>query len=284
MTAGQRLANVLCDPAAPYDTPAWRRVSRVAGLPADTTGSDAAAGPGQRFARRARTGRDGVRRLRPGPTVLPIAEVYAAALRGARDGREAHWELRRPDGRATKVDVGRWLASPDADELELLRQLPAPVLDVGCGPGRHTLALLEQGVSCVGIDVLPAAVSLARERGAEVISGSVFGRLPARRWASAILLDGNIGIGANPVALLRRLRELLHARGELLVELDEHEPHVRTDLFELAGDDLRSTPFRWTVVGPAGIGPLAARTGFEVVKVPHRGTRSFACLVATPTR
>lgn len=40
----------------------------------------------------------------------------------------------------------------------------APVLDVGCGPGRTTALLAERGVAVTGLDLSPEMVRLARER------------------------------------------------------------------------------------------------------------------------
>jgi ubiquinone/menaquinone biosynthesis C-methylase UbiE len=37
------------------------------------------------------------------------------------------------------------------------------VLDVGCGPGRHSLALAQRGIDVLGIDLSPDFVALARE-------------------------------------------------------------------------------------------------------------------------
>ncbi|MFO7592128.1 MAG: class I SAM-dependent methyltransferase [Acidimicrobiia bacterium] len=37
------------------------------------------------------------------------------------------------------------------------------VLDVGCGPGRHSLALARRGISCVGVDASPEFIALARD-------------------------------------------------------------------------------------------------------------------------
>lgn len=37
------------------------------------------------------------------------------------------------------------------------------VLDVGCGPGRHALALADRGVHVVGVDISPRFVAVARE-------------------------------------------------------------------------------------------------------------------------
>jgi SAM-dependent methyltransferase len=40
------------------------------------------------------------------------------------------------------------------------------VLDVGCGPGRHALALARRGIAVVGVDLAPRFVELAREAAA----------------------------------------------------------------------------------------------------------------------
>src|SRR5262245_14293225 len=49
------------------------------------------------------------------------------------------------------------------DELEL--GPGARVLDVGCGPGRHALALARRGIEVVGVDLSPDFVELARAAG-----------------------------------------------------------------------------------------------------------------------
>ncbi|WP_135303474.1 class I SAM-dependent methyltransferase [Haloarcula amylovorans] len=41
------------------------------------------------------------------------------------------------------------------------------VLDVGCGPGRHALALQERGYDVTGIDLSPGALRVASDRGVE---------------------------------------------------------------------------------------------------------------------
>lgn len=40
------------------------------------------------------------------------------------------------------------------------------VLDVGCGPGRHSVALAQQGIAVHGVDLSPEFVALAREAAA----------------------------------------------------------------------------------------------------------------------
>jgi SAM-dependent methyltransferase len=51
------------------------------------------------------------------------------------------------------------------------------VLDVGCGPGRHTWELARRGIACHGVDISERFVALARD-GAP--PGSTFERLDAR--------------------------------------------------------------------------------------------------------
>ena len=57
------------------------------------------------------------------------------------------------------------------------------VLDVGCGPGRHALALAERGVEVVGIDISARFVDLATEAASSLAAGRpkpTFQRLDAR--------------------------------------------------------------------------------------------------------
>jgi len=74
----------------------------------------------------------------------------------------------------------RWLGTADSCDERLLDRAVGPVLDVGCGPGRHLLALARRGVEATGIDVTPAAVRVARSRGARVVDGSISGRCRRR--------------------------------------------------------------------------------------------------------
>jgi SAM-dependent methyltransferase len=48
------------------------------------------------------------------------------------------------------------------------------VLDVGCGPGRHALALAERGMSVTGVDLSPEFVDLARAAAADRGLGAEF--------------------------------------------------------------------------------------------------------------
>ena len=107
--------------------------------------------------------------------------------------------LRTADGRALPLQVSRWCGPPDAADEELLRHCHGPVLDVGCGPGRLTVALTERGIPALGVDISGTAVARVRRAGATALHRSVFDPLPGEgRWATVLLADGNIGIGGQP--------------------------------------------------------------------------------------
>ena len=89
------------------------------------------------------------------------------------------------------------------------------------GPDRAglTVALAERGIPALAIDITPYAVALARSSGALALQRDVFGRLPGTgRWETVLLADGNIGIGGDPAALLRRARDLLAPHGAVVAE------------------------------------------------------------------
>ena len=131
----------------------------------------------------------------------------APGARAARPGPDTAVVLRADDGQLLALDTSRWHREPTPVERRLLGTLPGPVLDVGCGPGRLVVGLARLGCPALGVDTAPAAVHLARRRGASVLQRSVFDPLPGeRRWRGILLVDGNIGIGGDPVRLLRRAR------------------------------------------------------------------------------
>ncbi len=206
------------------------------------------------------------------------ADVYGLAL--AHDATPK-LRARRPDGTAIALGLHRWLGPLTAADEAVLDRTSCPVLDVGCGPGRHVLALARRGRLALGFDVAPAAVRVARLRGAPAIEASVFHRIPgAGTWASALLLDGNIGIGGAPVALLARLRELLRPGGDVLVELAPPGVAATSERIRLELGGLHSRSFAWAYVGVDAIGYPARAAGFAVEERWQHERRWFARLVA----
>ena len=187
--------------------------------------------------------------------------------------------VRMSDGTVAPLALERYLGSADATDEALLQSVRGPVLDVGCGPGRHLHALARRGVFALGVDLSLVAVELARGGGARAIVGSVFDELPgAGSWRTALLLDGNIGIGGAPVRLLERIAALLEPGGAVLVELDppgSRTGPVRARLESSAGP---SGWFAWARIAAGEIDGFAGAAGFTVFERWDEAGRWFARL------
>lgn len=178
-------------------------------------------------------------------------------------------------GSALEVPLRRWLGDADAVEEAVLRRARAPVLDVGCGPGRHVLTLKHLGLDALGVDASGEAVALARERGARVLHGSVFTAVDGA-FATVLLLDGNLGIGGDPLALLRRARDLLVPGGTVLAELARPGARTRRLRLRLRLAHELSAPFPWAVVSAGDVAAFAQASGFAVPACWQAGGRWFA--------
>ena len=187
--------------------------------------------------------------------------------------------LRSLDGTALPARTHRWFEPLTHEDDAVLARAAGPVLDVGCGPGRHVLALAERGIVALGIDITPAALDLARRRGTPVLARSVFERVPGTgRWSSALLLDGNLGIGGDPATLLERVAELLEPDGTVLVELEPSGETSRSEVVRFDIDGVEGPWFVWTGVGPAELSAYAAAAGLFVEDVWPAGRRWFGAL------
>ena len=188
-------------------------------------------------------------------------------------------QLRTPDGTVLPLDEARWHGEVDPWERHVLDGLPPPVLDVGCGPGRVVVDLARRGVPSLGVDPAPAAVNLARRRGAAVLQRSVFDRLPGEgRWGAVVLMDGNVGIGGDAVRLLARCARLINADGTVLVEVDPPGSGWATRRVRVEHGSDTGPWFDWVVVDADAIGAVAAAAGLRVTRIERSGERWFARL------
>ncbi|MFI6317572.1 class I SAM-dependent methyltransferase [Nonomuraea sp. NPDC050556] len=189
-----------------------------------------------------------------------MGEIYADALAGAPA------ELEYVDGTRLALETARWFEPIDGDEA-LLSRCASPTLDIGSGPGRLTAALARRGVHALGIDITPSAVALTRRAGGFALLRDVFGEVPAGgQWTTALLADGNIGIGGHPQALLRRVGQLLRTGGTVLAEVDPPGTRSRVDRVRLRRGPAVGDWFGWAVVSADDIERLAHASGFSVAE------------------
>jgi SAM-dependent methyltransferase len=209
--------------------------------------------------------------LKGGDRVL--GELYEAALAGT-----AQAEVEHSDGTRVPLAVEQWLDVTPGD-TSLVDRCHGPTLDVGSGPGRLTVALAERGIPTLGIDVTPYAVHIAQSSGALAILRDVFGRVPgAGRWRTVLLADGNIGIGGDPAALLRRITDLLAPEGHALVEVQPPGVPLRSERVRLCQDGAAGDWFPWAYVGADQIGEVASSAGLVLHETWTANGRWFAAL------
>lgn len=207
------------------------------------------------------------------------ADPYTHALRTGR----GPLFLRRPDGWLLPLEVERWCAGPDTADLTVLERCRGAVLDIGCGPGRLVAGLAALGHPALGIDVSPAAVDRTARSGGSAVCGSVFDSVPDEgRWDTALLVDGNIGIGGDPRALLERVAQIVTADGVLLAETATADVDERVQVRVDDGRGALGASFPWARVGRAALLRHARATGWSVAEEWALADRGFTALVRRP--
>lgn len=187
--------------------------------------------------------------------------------------------LRRADGWLLPLDVERWCSVADPADMTVLGRCRGTVVDIGCGPGRLVAALAALGHPALGVDVSPAAVTRARGTGAVALCRSVFDTLPGEgRWGTGLLVDGNIGIGGDPSALLDRAARITAPDGLLLVEVSPVDVDERVRVRVDDGRGRLGESFPWARVGAPALARHATATGWTVTERWAAGGREFAAL------
>ena len=213
-----------------------------------------------------------------GGAAVSTIELYGRLLERAAGG-EHDGRLLTATGLPAALPLRRWLAPAGPADLLALEHAAAPVLDVGCGPGRLLAALAAQGRAATGVDVSPVAVRLARRRGGHALRASVFSPcVPAGAWGSILLFDGNIGIGGDPERLLARTAELLRPEGEAIVEVDPPGGGATVVGVRLEGAGAVGPWFDWARVDADAIAVLARCAGLRVAGRLEGEGRRFARL------
>ncbi|MEL6678489.1 MAG: methyltransferase domain-containing protein [Pseudomonadota bacterium] len=224
--------------------------------------------------------------------------ALAAYLGGVRD-REI--TIRRDDDSVDGHSPGLYFAeAPFPHEVAALARVEAPVLDVGCGAGRHLLWLQRQGLEAVGFDISPGAVEVCRARGcADVRCLDVLAGADLPEVGTALLFGNNIGLGGTrerTVKLLRILRGAVRPGGRIvLTALDIAATQDPTHLAYHRRNAARGRPrgeirirleyhgqvgpwFGWHHPEPGELRTLAAESGWAVDTLEPAGPFYWAVL------
>lgn len=133
-----------------------------------------------------------------------------------RDGNVAEFYFSSPESWApATIDVLERLADHE------------PILDVGCGAGKHLLWWADRSVDAVGVDVSPTAVRTARERGLEdVVAGDMFDLPVATGAVGAVHAVGTqVGLGRSLAGIRDLLREFARVTGDAgAAVVDSYDP------------------------------------------------------------
>lgn len=202
-----------------------------------------------------------------------FSRVFARALQGT----PCHVVGLHPT--PAPLPVGDWVQPADVADHAMLAHCVGATIDIGCGPGRLSAALAELGHVVLGVDVVKEAVEQTRARGVSALQRDVYRPIPGEgRWGTALLADGNVGIGGDPLKLISRARQLLDPRGRIVVELAPPGVQSTTGWASLECEGSRSRPFRWSVVGVDGISTLATEAGLSVHALDNHADRWFGVL------
>ena len=180
---------------------------------------------------------------------------------------------------ALPLEFVRWSGPADGVDRLVMSRCQGAVIDLGCGPGRMVRALTEQGRAALGVDTSGVAVAISRRAGGPALRREIGAELPAEgRWGTALLMDGNIGIGGDVSALLRRCRSLVAAGGLILCEVDpDPDRHERFDV-TLRSGGVASAPMPWVRIGSRALRDTAATVDLLVEEEWSSDRRSFVAL------
>ncbi len=223
-------------------------------------------------------------------------ELYAQAMLDHWLGKKVAVEFERDDGYRSESNLATYFASASEwprMEREALKEVRGRVLDVGCGPGRHSLFLQKKGFRVVGIDPSPTQCALARVRGVQNVYQASVQRLPRGlgTFDTVFMMGNNLGLpGDHPKMrrFLKNLREITTRRGRIVGHTripgtwsSDHLPYVKWNLKRGRPAGLITLRVRYKgrvgdwfdllLLSPEELARLAQETGWELTRVIWEG-------------
>jgi glycosyltransferase A (GT-A) superfamily protein (DUF2064 family)/SAM-dependent methyltransferase len=177
------------------------------------------------------------------------------------------------------LEVSRWSGAADVVDMLVVARCEPPVIDLGCGPGRMVQALSESGRAALGVDMSSVAVGLSMARGGLALRRRINQSLPAEgRWGTALLMDGNVGMGGEVATLLARCAQLVRPGGLVICEVDRVSGRHENSSVVLRTAEATSVALRWSRVGTAALLQAAKSLDLLLVEEWTAGGRVFVAL------
>ncbi|MFX0139028.1 MAG: class I SAM-dependent methyltransferase, partial [Candidatus Hodarchaeota archaeon] len=131
----------------------------------------------------------------------PEKDAYGQEIWAQFKGRESFEIVERDDGYfgasgSVKIYFSKY-EEWEEYEKEAIKFCKGKILDIGCGAGRHSLYLQENGFDVLGIDISPVAIKTCKERGlkkARVLSIEDIEKLKPERFDTIIMFGNNFGL------------------------------------------------------------------------------------------
>ena len=177
------------------------------------------------------------------------------------------------------LDVSRWSGAADVVDMLVVARCEPPVIDLGCGPGRMVQALGESGRAALGVDMSSVAVGLSMARGGLALRRRINQPLPAEgRWGTALLMDGNVGMGGDVATLLARCAQLVRPGGLVICEVDRVSERHESRIVVLRTEDATSVALPWSRIGATALLQAAKSLDLLLVEEWTAGERVFVAL------
>lgn len=153
-------------------------------------------------------------------------------------------------------------------EREILADLDGPVLDLGCGAGRHALHLQQSGLAVTALDISPGAVAVSRRRGLTDVRHHDLRDPPGeKRWTTVLLMCGNLGVAGGweqTRQLFRDLAAVCAPGARIIGDTVDPSPSPPDTPLRLHYGDVVSPWWTQRNVPFAEVPALAAGTGWTV--------------------